>query len=88
MSDIDNGGPAFPAPSGQGRSGMSLRDYFAGRVAAGDAAKESAVRFGISDANMLKRARLYYQVADAMMLARDEDPLGSANDVDNLADEQ
>ena len=33
MSDIDNGGPAFPYDNpDDGEPGMTIRDYFAGKV--------------------------------------------------------
>lgn len=73
MSDQkDNGGPAFPKAQAGEYGGMTLRDYFAAQIAAGDAAAAE----GWADAPThlaLGRARLYYRIADAMLIARDED---------------
>lgn len=70
MSQIDDGGPAFPVPdvhhpSGQiqfGSSGMSLRDWFAAQ------ALEKASRGARFTAEEIAR-RAYY-IADAMLAAR------------------
>jgi hypothetical protein len=79
---IKTGGPAYPRENAfGGATGMSLRDYFAAQVAAGDAATENG--WGTPDAaGALKRARVYYMVADAMLLAREENPLGTPKKLD------
>lgn len=61
---IPGGGPAFPVLADQAMQndawgGMTLRDYFAGQVAAGD-------QIG----SPLTRAKWAYEVADAMLIAR------------------
>lgn len=73
----DNGGPAFPhlevTSTGEpyeDHLGMTLRDYFAAKVAAGDAAAEE---WGDSENLKVfaeKRARIYYVIADAMIAER------------------
>jgi hypothetical protein len=68
----NNGGSAFPIPDegqGWGSAGMSLRDWFAGQIAAGMAAHSgtSGVSFGPHDI-----AGRSYQVADALLKAREE----------------
>lgn len=87
MSEQTDGGPAFPQPINKknfdttpsdfddtGRGGMSLRDWFAGQVACGDAAQQID---GGWTGNMValppyaaKRAAVYYAVADAMLKER------------------
>lgn len=66
---IEDGGPAFPiADIGlHGSHGMSLRDAFAGQIAAGMASFSgtSGVSYGPHD--IAGRA---YEVADAMLAAR------------------
>jgi hypothetical protein len=53
-----------------------LRDWFAGQALAGESANSEG---GIWDSaagviNIMERARLYYRIADAMLLARSETP--------------
>lgn len=72
MSDIKDGGPAFPVfpETGGGHAlafqGMTLRDYFAAK----------AMQAIISNPNCplpdAKIAQVSYSVADAMLKARDE----------------
>ena len=50
--------------------GMTLRDYFAGQVASGDATDGEGIED--DDAELLERARYYYRMADAMLAVRDE----------------
>ncbi len=77
MSDErDDGGPAFPhrwtavdgAPMGV--RGMSLRDYFAGQVL--PSVFESANRSNRELATTDKVAEKAYQIADAMLKAKEE----------------
>lgn len=74
MSNIEDGGPAFPVPEGNRLSdgsycneGMSLRDHFAAHIASGMAAFSgtSGVSYGPDEI-----AGRSYQVADAMIKAR------------------
>lgn len=63
---IDDGGRAFPVPSGTfGLNGMSMRDWFAGHVIA--AMAQSA---GFDGAPWAKLADDAYAAADAMIAAR------------------
>lgn len=66
MSDIDNGGAAFPRADDVANSnaGMSLRDWFAGQALTGILADENH----IGSYNSL--AQFSYQIADAMLEAR------------------
>jgi hypothetical protein len=75
MKTIDNP-PAFPHDGGVGATGMSLRDYFAAKVAA------TAVGFtDWHDPEVNKKhlwkpeaiAKHAYAVADAMLLARQKE---------------
>lgn len=68
----NDSGSAFPIPDegqGWGSAGMTLRDWFAGQIAAGMAAHSgtSGVSFGPHDI-----AGRSYQVADALLKAREE----------------
>lgn len=62
---------AFPTPMTDSTKGMSLRDYFAAQVAAGDAAADGG--WGdVTAEQAVERARVYYSIADAMMQVRAE----------------
>lgn len=66
MSEINTGGPAFP-PSNPGYAhGMTLRDYFAAHALQGGLAHNRPA------AEMAGWAKWAYQVADAMLAARDK----------------
>ena len=70
--NIDDGGPAFPTPPGQQfNDGMSLRNYIAIQAMQGDWAAQSESTgewtSEVPEENLLKRARLYYRMADAMI---------------------
>jgi hypothetical protein len=77
----DDGGPAFPDPTGDyvGREGMSLRDWFAGQAMSACAAaypnvKEWQLKKWFGDRSGIYAeeviARMAYEVADAMLKAR------------------
>jgi hypothetical protein len=72
MSNIDNGGPAFPfAPTDRVNlhmqaQGMSLRDWFAGQALMSMLNAPDK----ISDSTFTVAAGLSYQFADAMIEAR------------------
>lgn len=78
MAEIDDGGPAFGAPSvfgdcnaaclERGEYGMSLRDYFAAAALTGYMAwsPEDCDRIGAPD----DIAHFAFKVADAMLTAR------------------
>jgi len=75
---IKDGGPAFPGKQLERdgdcvwfETGMSLRDWFAGRVAGGDAAAEAGWMNNPTDEMVISRAKTYYQIADAMLKARE-----------------
>jgi hypothetical protein len=68
-----DGGPAFPVPNYVARdghthesrpAGMSLRDYFAGQALAGNMARSLYETASV--------ARHSYELADAMLKAREE----------------
>lgn len=72
MSKIDDGDPAFPSPAAGNISsvyGMSTRDYFAAQIACGMAAFSGTSGMGYGPAEIAGRS---YQVADAMLRARQE----------------
>ena len=65
-----DGGAAFPvAHSYLIQSGMSLRDYLAAKAMQGDWAAEVA---GANGETMEDSARRYYNMADAMLKAREQ----------------
>ncbi len=75
MSDIKDGGPAFPGQmptgfdprSGNYFEGMTLRDWFAGQAACGYCSREDSIR-----AHYDAIAADAYGIADAMLEARKE----------------
>lgn len=92
MSNINNGGPAFPTENAHQSSastwhheGMTLRDYFAAKALQGDAASGDGFLTGPVEIkgheawaekswqdDIYSKAKLYYQMADAMLRARGE----------------
>ena len=81
MSDqIEDGGSAFPTTpenktrlSGNGGTGMTLRDWFAGQAMQGLVSKmtenrEEAINNGVTDPAW--EAELSYEIADAMLKVR------------------
>ena len=75
MSQVNNGGPAFPVtPTDRGgqcaqtECGMTLRDYFAAKAMIGELCSQSE-KTGYYTA-VDKLARNCYQIADAMIAAR------------------
>ena len=77
MSTPNNGGPAFPVIKNDydnTNQGMTLRDYFAGQVACGDASAEGG---WVGNEELLpeyaaKRAKVYYAIADALLKEREK----------------
>lgn len=67
MSEINNGGPAFPVPGYNQPEGMTLRDYFAAQSIAG-------INPGrlCKDSEIQSIANQAYKLADAMLAARNE----------------
>lgn len=83
MSNINNGGPAFPIPLNPGQTytahapcdGMTLRDYFAAKAMQGmynDGSVVAASKLVDDSTNMDAVARWSYAQADAMLRARGE----------------
>lgn len=80
MSNINNGGPAFPAATcGDWQIGMSLRDWFAGKALEGALAGLSDEDRRFLDKAASDRgvgieliALASYKIADAMIKARGE----------------
>ena len=77
MSEIDNGGSAFPRPDWNGSwtgsdifKGMSLRDWFAGQALMSMLSAPDK----ISDSTYSVAAGLSYKFADAMLEARKVKP--------------
>lgn len=75
---LKDGGTAFPAPHSIDGNwvreplaeyrGMSLRDYFAGQALVGSMASDTAMP---SNPDNAKRAAACYEIADAMLKARE-----------------
>jgi hypothetical protein len=69
MSEIKDGGPAFPVPEPGLECGMTLRDYFAAKAMQGLIAA-SHDSDGVVDYNDMAVACSAYAMADAMLRAR------------------
>ena len=78
-----NGGPAFPCHPeiiphrDHDFAGMSLRDYFAAKAMQGMAGSRAYCERGWDQADLAGQA---YEIADAMLKARDHGTEGSEND--------
>lgn len=71
MSDINDGGPAFPAHWNglqAAQHGMTLRDWFAGQALMGLLPSKGVVGFPTA------YAQVAYEYADAMLAAREVKP--------------
>lgn len=79
MDNINDGGPAFPLQSigpdfAPGYAGMTLRDYFAAKAMQGLVSGHFA-KYGHEDYwPRPEIASEAYEIADAMLAARDEQP--------------
>jgi hypothetical protein len=80
MSEIKDGGPAFPmsahvkTPGGHETvqiSGMTLRDYFAAQAMNAFVRGEGSLHYPTVQEGLAKRS---YQIADAMLRAREVQP--------------
>lgn len=69
MSEIKDGGPAFPTTHLNLPQGMTLRDYFAAQALAGICANQDNRVYG----NSMEFARAAYRLADAMLTARGQE---------------
>jgi hypothetical protein len=88
MEKVNDGGPAFPfTPHGQqcidgkwdqsydpGDSGMSLRDWFAGMALQGELASQGEYCNYSNHSDMKDITCWTYEVADAMLAARQPTP--------------
>jgi hypothetical protein len=78
MSDIKNGGPAFPMPAHTDQNGtrvpmaggMTLRDYFAAKAMQTLLSSEYTSQHGLHEGWMGALAHEAYMVADAMLVTR------------------
>ena len=79
----NDGGPAFPYRDEDGEggfdqySGISMRDWFAGQIACGDASTGDEKDGWTSNMGVLPkcaaiRAKVYYAIADAMIAERNK----------------
>jgi len=77
MSEINTGGPAFPVKApvlSNDKQGMTMRDWFAGKAMQGmfsDADVLQVMAKG-KRAAVIEVADMAYQVADAMLKAREQ----------------
>jgi hypothetical protein len=82
VNNTNTGGPAFPMPwyesdkyEVEGEPGMTIRDYFAGQALAGIALWNRGQGGSFVNADDAKDAGvLAYQLADAMLAAREANP--------------
>ena len=76
MSNINDGGSAFPVPDidgGKVCEGMSLRDYFAAKVLSGIWSDSDCLATFSGSADVgLEIAKTAYEQADAMLKAREQ----------------
>ena len=78
MTEIKDGGAAFPGcvRNTKGKldrnPGMSLRDWFAGQLAASTVGGAISINIGIGEEEMLTVAKSAYKFADAMLEAREQ----------------
>ena len=77
MSDIKDGGPAFPhwdGPNGKCISGLSMRDYFAAKAMQGWwASQNEALPDGMTfEENQRRMCEKFYEWADVMLSAREK----------------
>ncbi len=72
MTTKNDGGPAFPVETVclHGSYGMTMRDYFAAKAMNGMAAGSS---YECTDKDLLLLAKQAYQMADAMLKAREDE---------------
>jgi len=74
MTQTNDGGPAYPVPIDHWESGMTLRDYFAGQ-ALGEVIAYFADKHLIRNETEPEGfARIAYEIADAMIAAREPKP--------------
>lgn len=79
MSNIEDGGPAFPHDNQElgdrhrvAQPGMSLRDWFAGQCAAAALVNARGIDEATADMAFPLVARLSYKMADALLASRSE----------------
>lgn len=70
MSEIKDGGPAFPTTHLNLPQGMTLRDYFAAKAMQADMSTYSEDLIYETPEWFEARAEKWYAVADAMLTAR------------------
>lgn len=70
MSEINTGGPAFPAHTISMYEGMTLRDYFAAKAMQTIVGSKTAV--SLLDGGYMATAISSYAMADAMLKARQQ----------------
>ncbi|HIH5777314.1 TPA: hypothetical protein ACYSI4_002057 [Citrobacter werkmanii] len=75
MSEQQNGGQAFPVAGSEHNypiEGMTLRDYYAGKVLQGVMASGTSMSIGTNhEEGMIDMARAFYSMADAMIKVRE-----------------
>ena len=83
MSDIKDGGPAFPVPEGEdkygdvqrmepGHRGMSLRDWFAGQAVMGICVDARQDQSPLTKKAIPAISEMAYLIADAMIAQREK----------------
>lgn len=76
----NDGGPAFPCPSGtsfgfdphNGKTGLTIRDYFAAMALQGLCVGRSEIAHDFDEA-ITKQAKACYRLADAMLTQREKE---------------
>jgi len=74
MTDDRTGGPAYPVPMDNWDHGMTLRDYFAGQAVGEVIAYFADKHLSLYEPAPGAFARKAYEIADAMIAAREPNP--------------
>jgi len=74
MTDDRTGGPAYPVPMDNWDHGMTLRDYFAGQAVGEVIAHFADKHLSLYEPAPGAFARKAYEIADAMIAAREPKP--------------
>ena len=74
MTQDNTGGPAYPVPMNNYDHGMTLRDYFAGQAVGEVIAYFADKHLTRNETAPEAFARKAYEIADAMIAAREPNP--------------
>ena len=72
ITEPDERDRAYMQARAEAIGGLSVRDYFAAKIAEGDAAANKGWGACVSDEQIAARVRTYYRIADAMLAEREK----------------